>query len=221
MKCLTWTDFKNTCITKKKLCIQFEDLDTQYRIIGPDNSLIWEITLNKLMDDGSANPDVTDFETNYKDGANMPLEYRSTDGLLKVASAMFSDAKSFWVDGTATQANISASSTVYIKKHFTDEFTISGVDARWFGANWGDYLDFEVGFYTNPADETTFQTIQQFADNYKIFQDGNRLFDVPTVKIIPPTATIGGNTFDIYVRVTCVNVGANASKVIINLVGWK
>lgn len=203
-------------ITSKGLLPQYVDLVSSYDLFAIEANVSWEVS---LMKDGGN--DVTDFETNIKPTANSPLEYRSTDGLLKVASAMFSDTKSFWVDGTATQADIAAGTTVYIKKHFADEFTISGVDARWFSANWGDYVSFQVGFYTNPADETTFQVVQQFADHYMVYQDGSRLFDVPTVKVIPSTVTIGGNTFDLYIRVTCVNAGTNPSKVIINLVGWK
>lgn len=80
MKCLTWTEFKSTCITKKSLSLQYEDLGTQYHIIGPDGNLMWEITLNKVLDDGSANPDVTDFETSYKTGANMPIDIRAGVG---------------------------------------------------------------------------------------------------------------------------------------------
>lgn len=80
MKCLTWSEFKTTCITKKALSIQYEDLGPQYRIIGPEGNLTWEIVLNKTLDDGSDNPDVTDFEAHFKSTANMPLEIRAGVG---------------------------------------------------------------------------------------------------------------------------------------------
>ncbi len=80
MKCLTWDEFKTTCVTKKGLSLQYEDLGPQYRIIGPEGNLVWEIVLNKILDDGSDNPDVIDFETNYKVKANMPIDIRAGAG---------------------------------------------------------------------------------------------------------------------------------------------
>jgi hypothetical protein len=85
MKCLNWSDFKNTCITIKGLSIQFEDLGVQYRVYGPDsNNLTWEITLDKLLDDGTVNPDATDFETTVKPTANgkIALAQLDTDGAI-------------------------------------------------------------------------------------------------------------------------------------------
>lgn len=81
MKCASWSDFKTTCIINKALLIQYEDLGTQYHIVAPEgNTLVWEITVLKLLDDGTANPDSTDFETNYKPTANKPLEIKAGAG---------------------------------------------------------------------------------------------------------------------------------------------
>ena len=78
MRCLNWADFKSVCITKKNLNIQYEDLGTQYHIIGPDaNNISWEIILDKLLANGDANPDATDFEDNVEPDCNWPIGSRS------------------------------------------------------------------------------------------------------------------------------------------------
>ncbi|MGI0059239.1 MAG: hypothetical protein ACREBJ_05670 [Nitrosotalea sp.] len=202
-------------VDAKTLLLQYSDGGDRYHLFAVEGNVSWSTNILKTTREAD------DFEANRKATSNQPLEYRSTDGLPKIASAMFSDTKTFWVDGTSTQADITAGQTVYIKKHFDTNFTISGVDARWYSANWGDYLDFEVGFYLDEATESTFQPAVQFADHYMIYLDGERIFDVPTVKLIPSTVNVSGTNFNMYVRTTCVNTGLNASKVLVNLVGWK
>lgn len=212
---LSYSQFKSVVAAKSLLAQYVEGVD-RYDLFAIEGQVSWETSF--LKDGGS---DVTDFEANFKSTYNLPMEYRSTDGLLKVASAKFADSKSFWVDGTATQADLSAGQTKYVKKHFATDFTLAGVDARWDSSCWGDYIDFEVGFYTDENDEATFNSVMKFADHYMIYGTASRLFDVPTVKTVPTTVTIGQNTYNMYIRAKCVNAGATASKVIINLVGWK
>src|SRR5579863_4941617 len=100
-------------VSSKGLLPQYVDVGNVYNVFAVEDNISWETTIDK---DGGTNQ--TDFETNRQSTCNQQLEYRSTDGLPKIASAMFSDIKSFWVDGTATQADISAGTTSYIKKHF-------------------------------------------------------------------------------------------------------
>lgn len=209
----SWSEYKELAETKK-LLLQYEESDEWYRIYAQESSaFLWKVSIPKGSDDAA------DFEDHFKSSANKPLEYRSVDGLLKVASAKFADAKNLWLDGSSACVSLSANSTGYMKKHFDFEFTMSGVDCRWYESNWGDYIDFEVGFYTDTDDENTFVSISQFSNKYMIYQDGSRLFDVPTVKVIP--IKIPGTNYDIYIRAKCVNVGDQPSKVILNLVGWK
>lgn len=99
MKLPSWSAFKSTCLTTKGLHLQFEDLGPQYHIVGPDqNGINWEITLDKLILDpvannGSmiANPDVTDFETNFESLCNKVIQQVDSDGAVmsrdKVAPA--------------------------------------------------------------------------------------------------------------------------------------
>lgn len=223
---LSYEDFK-AIANSKSLLWQYTEFSDHYELVAADGVMQYSSTIYKSntavegIDSETEATRISDFESNHKSTANQPLEYRSTDGLLKFASAKFSDVKSFWVDGTATQANLASGETKYIKKHFTETYTISGVDARWQGSNWGDYIDFEVGFYTDESDETTFNVANKFADHYMILGDGSRIFDVPTVREIPSTVTISGYTFNLYIRAKCVNVGSSPSKVIVNLIGWK
>lgn len=207
-----------TIITNKTLLPQYIEWGDRYDLFAIEDGISWEYLLKK---DGG--DDVTDFETNHKASWNQPLEYRSSDGLPKVASARFVDALSFYVDGEHGSMAVTAGQTSYMRYPIPSEtsYALAGMHVQWADANWGDYIDCEAGFYTNEGDETTFQSLGKFGNKYKIFKDGFKSFDVVTVKRIPSTITIGGNTFNMYVRIKCVNVGATDSKVIFNIVGWK
>jgi len=215
MDIYTWDDFKSL-INSKKLLIQYTDNGSRYEIFASESSaFLWHITLSK-----TTNVDeITDFETNFKSSANKPLEYRSSDGLVKVASAKFVESLGFYLTGESTQADLAANSTGYIKYHFDDPYTLSGVTACWKDANFGDYLDFEVGVYTS-SEESSFVSLSKFASKFQIMGTGHILIDVPTVKTVPSTINIGYGDMDVYTRVKAVNVGSSASKVIVNLVGW-
>lgn len=77
MKCADWSDFKRICITKKNLSLQFEEWDDRIRVVGPDsNGINWEITLGKKLEDGSDNPDATDFTQNIKLACNWAIGAR-------------------------------------------------------------------------------------------------------------------------------------------------
>jgi hypothetical protein len=199
-----------TIVTSKGLLLQYKETANQYELFAVEANVSWETVILKNSDDA------TDFETNLKSTANAPLEYRSIDGLPKVASAKFADVKSFLAIGTNGVVSLTGGTTSYAKWHFDEVFTLSGVDISWWGSSLGDYIDFEVGFYIDESDESTFQSVNKFGDHYKIYKDGNRSFDVPAVKDIP--STVSG--FNIHIRAKCVNTGALPSTVIINLVGW-
>lgn len=208
---LSYSQFKSI-VDAKGLLGQYVEGTDRYDLFAIEGQISWETSF--LKDGGS---DVTDFETNHKASYNMPMEYRSIDGLPKVASAKFADTKSFLTVGTDGVVSLTSGSTGYAKFHFTDTFTLSGVDASWYTANLGDYIDFEVGYYTDENTESTFVSLNKFGDQFKIYKDGNRIFDVPAVKEIPSTIS-GAN---IYIRAKCVNAGGTSSTVIINLIGWK
>lgn len=216
MEITSWGTFKSLIATKG-LLIQYTQAINTYEIYGPEaSSFMWHYSM--LMDNGS---DQTDFETNFKANANQPLEYRSIDGLVKVADARFVDNLSFYVDGSQGSLVAPASQTTYVKYNFSYSYTLAGMDLYWYGANWGDYMECEVGIYLNPSDESTFQVLSVFSNQYKIYQIGFRIFDVTTVKTIPPSITMNGVTFPVVVRCSYVNVGPNDAKAILNLVGWK
>lgn len=126
MKCASWSDFKTTCVVNKALLIQYEDLGTQYHIIAPEgNIIVWEITVNKISDDGTANPDATDFETNYKSTANKPLEVKAGAGRpLRVSASpqpinTIQKFKGFQLtvpaNATSATLNISFPQDIYLK----------------------------------------------------------------------------------------------------------
>jgi hypothetical protein len=209
-----WNTYKNL-ISSKKLLVQYEETEIDYKLYATEGAaFIWATILNK--DNGE---EVIDFETNFKPSANKPLEYRSSDGLVKMASAKFVETLGFYLTGESDQLELSTNSIGYIKYHFDSPYTLSGVTAFWKDSNFGDYLDFEVGVYTS-AEESSFVSLSKFASRFKIMGSDHMTIDVPTVKTIPPTINVGYGDMDTYIRIKAVNVGSSASKVIVNLVGW-
>lgn len=212
---LSYSQFKQL-VTDKSMLAQYVEHPDRYDLFAVESSISWETSILKDSDDG------TDFEANHKANYNMPLEYRSSDGLPKVASAKFVESLNLYVDGENGSTTVSAGATVYLKTHYTTPFTLAGVDLRWENVNIGDYIDFEVGFYTDEEDEGTFTPVNKFGNKYKLLGSGSRLFDVPTVKVIPPTVTIApGVTVNLYIRAKVVNTGEAVSKIALNIVGWK
>lgn len=213
MEITSWSDFK-ALVTAKGLLIQYTQVDNYYSIYAPESPFLWHISL--IQDGGS---DQIDFETNYKSTANAPLEYRSVDGLPKYASAMFVDNLSYWVDGTNGNLSISAGQSGYLRTNFSVPFKLNGVDIHWENANFGDCINFEIGMYNNndTSSENNFISLSQFANQYRIMGTDTKMFQVDTVKTIPPTY----NNSNIYIRTTYINVGSNAVNICVNLLGYK
>lgn len=209
---LDYSQFKSM-ITSKGLLLQYKETESQYELFAVELNISWESTLLKGSDDA------TDFETNYKATSNLPLEYRSVDGLPKYASAMFVDNLSYWVDGAGGSLTIASGQTGYSKTHFAFGFNLNGVDVHWEGANLGDYINFEVGVYNSndTSSESNFIQLFQFANQFRILGIGTKTFTVDTVKTIPSTY----NGLDIYIRTTYVNSGGTPVNLCINLLGYK
>jgi hypothetical protein len=204
-------------VSSKMLLPQYIDAGDTYLIFAIENGISWEVNILK---DGGSNQ--IDFETNHKASCNEPLEYRSEDGLPMVASSMFVDDLSFYADGSQGLLQVPSGTTQYIKYQISAPtvFALSGMDVYWYNANWGDYLNCEVGAYANPSDETTFISLDKFGNQYRIYQTGQRIFNVTDVKKIPPTITLNGVNYNTYVRITAVNVGPSNSNILFNIVGW-
>lgn len=209
----TWADFK-TLVVNKNLLIQYVSRDNVYDIYGADGPFLWHVIIVK--DGGS---DQVDFETNYKSTSNLPLEYRSVDGLTKFASAMFVDNLGYWVDGSNGILTISSGQTGYVRTSFATNFSLNGVDIHWAGANLGDCVNFEIGVYSNndTSSENNFIQIAQFANQYRVLNEGTKTFNVDTVKTVPPTY----DGLTVYIRTTYVNVGVNSVNLCVNLLGYK
>lgn len=213
MEITSWNDFKTLVLTKG-LLIQYVQVDNYYDIYAPESPFLWHLTL--VQDGGS---DQVDFETNYKSICNKPLEYRSTDGLPKYASAMFADLLSYWVDGSNGNLNIPSGQTGYLRTHFSTDFKLNGVDVHWEDANFGDAITFEVGVYSNndTSSESNFIQLAQFANQYRVLGTGTKTFEVATVKTVPSTY----NGLDVYIRTTYINSGGGSVGLCVNLLGYK
>lgn len=201
-------------ISSKGLLPQYtEDVDV-YMLFAIENNISWEHTITK-----NGEFEQTDFETNHKSSCNLPMEFRSTDGLLKVASSMFTDDLSYWVDGTNGILTVNAGATGHVRTNFAIAFKLNGVDMHWSNANIGDYINFEIGVYNNndTSTESNFIQLSQFANQYRVNNEASKTFTVDTVKTIPPTY----NGLTIYIRTTYVNIGTNNSTLLVNILGYK
>ena len=201
-------------ISSKNLLPQYVETVDSYYLFAIEDSISWEVTVPK--DSGS---NQTDFEINHKSSCNLPMEFRSTEGLLKIASSMFTDDLSYWVDGSNGILSVNAGQTGYIRTNFASAFKLNGVDMHWTNANIGDYINFEVGVYNNndTSSESNFIQLSQFANQYRVNNEASKTFTVDTVKTIPPTY----NGLIIYIRTTYVNTGSNNSTLLVNILGYK
>jgi hypothetical protein len=220
MESSSWTAFKSL-IAAKGLLIQYTQGINTYEIFGSEaNAFMWHYSL--LMDNG---PDQIDFEANFKDTANQPLEYRTVDGLPKMASSRFVESLSFFVDGYTLTSSLANNTDAFAKKHYTIPVSICGADIRWNNGELGDYVDLEVGIYMVPGDEASFYTIGRYSDHFNLLGSGNRIFDVPAVKTLPSQVPFpDGNTYDTYVRAHVVhanNVGINNLEIALNFLMWR
>jgi hypothetical protein len=201
-------------VSSKTLLPQYSETVDTYYIFAIEDSISWEVTVPK---DSGANQ--IDFETNHKETCNQPLEYRSVDGLPMVASAMFTDALGFWVDGSNGYLQISAGQTAYSVTNFSVPYRLNGVDIQWANANAGDYVNFDVGVYSggDPTNQSTFIQMAQFANQYRLYGNAEKSFILDTVSTVPPTY----NGLNVYIRTTYVNTGANTVMLFVNLLGYK
>lgn len=203
-----------TLVSSKNLLPQYSATVDSYYIFAIEDSISWEVTVP--MDGGA---DQTDFETNHKSTCNQPLEYRSNDGIVLYGSAMFTDALSFWVDGSNGYLQIPAGQMAYATTNFSAPYKLNGVDIQWANANAGDYINFDVGVYSggDPTKQSTFIQMGQFANQYRLYSTGEKSFILDTVSTVPPTY----NGLNVYIRTTYVNTGSNNAMLFINLLGYK
>lgn len=208
-------DYKQFCslVDSKSLLLQYSEDSDRYNLFAVEENVSWECTVLKNTIEAS------DFLTNKRSTANLPLEYRSVDGLKKIASAMFVDNLGYWVDGSNGILTIASGKTGYVITNFSTNFSLNGIDVHWSGANFGDYINFDVGVYNNniTSSQSNFIQIAQFANQYRILGDGTKTFNVDTVKTVPSTY----NDLTVYIRTTYVNVGGNSVNLCVNLLGYK
>lgn len=80
MRLTSWSTFKTICITRKNLSLQYTDLGDSYLILGPDaNGITWKIDLAKKLEDGSDNPDATDFLATVESACNQAIVQLDSD----------------------------------------------------------------------------------------------------------------------------------------------
>lgn len=176
MRCLSWSDFKTTCINNKNLKLQYEDLGSQFHVLGPDKgNITWEITLDKQVLDGDGetlipNPDALDFQNNFLSTSNQSIG--QVDALGVPLQAVQVPTSPFYVDtregvfqSITQQANI-----IEWKNPYT-QIVLFGMKVDIQGTEAGDCFSLvEVGYYYN----SNWISIDWFGKNY-YFSGGNHV----------------------------------------------
>lgn len=201
-------------VLTKKLLLQYTENEEVYNLFAVEDSVSWEASILKGSNEAE------DFDTNYKAVCNKPLAYRSEDGLPKVANSKFADVLSFQVIGL-TPLTAPSGATSFIKYAVPFAYTLSGTHMIWDNANFGDYVDFEIGVYFDLENEESFMSFNTFGDGFSVFKEGNLLIDVPTVKTLPSYVNFGYGDMQVFIRTKYVNNGANDAKFVVNLIGWR
>lgn len=151
MESLSWEAFK-TLVEDKKLPIQYEDKGAYYDLyLAEASSFMWHYSI--LKDNET---ECSDFEDNYKDNCNQPIEIKSEVGKpARIApSAQPKDTASFWV---GDKIEISSSETSgYCEFAFDDIIYLQGGNIVCTDAENGDYIKAQVLLKSNDAVVKTF-----------------------------------------------------------------
>lgn len=106
----SWDAFK-TLITAKKLLMQYSDMPTTYDVFGAeDKAFLWSYSILK------GSEEATDFENNFKDDANQPLEIKATStGAQRVApTSQPADTTEKWKGYHAEMTTLETTKTILI-----------------------------------------------------------------------------------------------------------
>ncbi len=193
---LTWTEFKNM-VEKKKLKIQYEELDNLYKLFASEDGITYTAQIFKNIDwlteapDWDWESDKTDFETNYKPNANEPIKLKSPDGKEKLLSLsrpentttffttsgddttnnLIGEGKRIEWDFSNTDDEVTAP-TGYKRKRiefkFIDPVWIKEGTVYFYNAKKGSYIDF---FVVCPAGEYYYDnsgSLKQATEDTKI-----------------------------------------------------
>ena len=154
---MRWNGLKSI-IDNKHLLYQVITIPDYYYIIAYNGPIKYECIIYRDSDNiNIAGLDseqeklfLIDFESNYLSGANKILDERTVDGIHKVAQSNFLDNIILFLNGGMNKEGlIDAPANQITTKEFTYTFDIyfKGTWVWWFGANWGDFLECEAGYY--------------------------------------------------------------------------
>lgn len=130
---LSWTEFKNTCLTKKGLIPQYisitKNSSNYYLIWVTEDNSEYITTINIT---NPANSDQTDFENNYKNNANEPLQPKTEDGkiFVRAESRPLETTTCFTGIGDSIDGIGDGQTFSWDFSNNDDEITPSGVDYR-------------------------------------------------------------------------------------------
>jgi len=155
----SWSELK-AHTSEKTLAMQYEDYPKWYRVWAAENGMMYMCDIEKT---DPANTDQTDFETNYKDDCNKPLQPKTDDGKLYTRSesrpldmttcfTCRGDSATVVGAGTPFQWNAANSGEFevvdsnfkrkVIDLGFRDEVCIKEGALYWWDASWGCELSF-------------------------------------------------------------------------------
>jgi len=157
----TWNNFKSI-VTSKSLLIQYDESkwdDSYYLFAFDGRNLCYDCRVFK-----DAGADVIDFETNYKDDANKPLEFRTVDYITRVATIPAIDTKMCFCQGSSGTVSVAAP---YIQWQISYESVqLQGINILVTGAEEFDELSFEVGYYVGGS----WVQVSQYGQNITLIE---------------------------------------------------
>ena len=159
---ISWTEYKEICITDKNIPVQYLDKGTWYYIFAVDDTIAYALEMSKS---DPRNADQIDFEDNYKATANQPIHPSDLDGRMYTRSGsrplnkttyftMIGDGDGTIGDGNTLDWDFSnsdyeiAAPSGYKRKrkeiHFIDDMNVKEGAVYFHGAPKGCYADFYV-----------------------------------------------------------------------------
>jgi hypothetical protein len=189
-----WSEFKSLVIESKKLLIQYESLSNGYKIYAEEKGFVWYIHLTRECD-GCA-----DFEANYKESANKPLELVDSSGYLYSYQSPFASSAGFRFRGHGMAGTATKNTTSNIDFKILEERYLNGCMLILKNHVFGDKLKFQVVDVDNIVGYGAGTVLDEFGTDWYVSEDSQ---DQGMITIPYPAKIIAG----LYIRIVYISVG--------------
>lgn len=208
MRNVSWAQLKEFSVSRKAP-MQYLESTNGYDVIAIDGYF----TVSTLIDKTSINDDRTDFETNFKPTANMPIVKRDMYGREIFTSSPFTDASGFRFRGASFSGAAATGVTTDIEYRIIQERYINGGRLLVDNIGLNDRMTFQVVDKDNVLGLGAGAVLDEFISEYYVPQDGNL-----EVRLDYPARIMAG----LYLRLKYTSTHASGCTVKCNLyLHWK